>query len=605
MNRTTTMAFCREPMTLASCSGRIDDSFIPNSQSRDKNYTKFPTARFFTSKDFVSCRVVRSQARDDASTFRTGFREDFVTEDSARHREWQIEVLQSELGEQKADNERFQRFYATCEKGLEEILAAELSSPLIGALQVEAGSGGVSFVGTQSTGFNANLWLRTGDHVLCELARGPLSKGSDRLDRVYDFVREAVDWSLILVDDGAAQTRAPQSAYHNSSSAGSSWGIDENNEQPLERLSETAVCSSQRYRFRKFSVQTRISNVNGIKNQSSVSTSVSNAIWDALRDACGGRWPGSPERESEVGVPLFLYVNGDEGILYRDMSGVSLHKRGYEESIDRAKSKEALAAAILTIAGWNHMVPGFGDANKNVQMKDRVFLDPFCGTGTILIQAALMACNVAPGLMRRQWPFQTWHDYDQRAWTQCRDSATSMQVSSLSGARLIGNDMNDGAIVKCKRAARAAGVLHLLDLSCEPSRYYRPPFTPSLIVTNPPCSAPLTYSSLRGEDERLLTLWRGFGQFLKSQCRGADVYVLSENDWLTQAMHLVPDRKWDMQPDKHWRGRATGRTSKTDKIFGSQERKLLHYHLQLPPRPVGDPVSALPFSPLSPKSSRS
>ena len=198
-------------MTLASCSGRIDDSFIPNLQSRHKNYTKFPTARFFTSKDFVSCIVVRSQARDDASTFRTGFREDFVTEDSARHREWQIEVLQSELGEQKVDNERFQRFYATCEKGLEEILAAELSSPLIGALQVEAGSGGVSFVGTQSTGFNANLWLRTGDHVLCELARGPLSKGSDRLDRVYDFVREAVDWSLILVDDGAAQTRAPQS----------------------------------------------------------------------------------------------------------------------------------------------------------------------------------------------------------------------------------------------------------------------------------------------------------------------------------------------------------------------------------------------------------
>lgn len=90
--------------------------------------------------------------------------------------------------------------------------------------------------------------------------------------------------------------------------------------------------------------------------------------------------------------------------------------------------------------------------------------------------------------------FQTWHDYDQRAWTQCRDVAASMQVSSLSGARVIGNDMNDGNLAKCKRAARAAGVLHLLDLSCEPSRHYRPPLTPSLVVTNPPCSAPLTYS---------------------------------------------------------------------------------------------------------------
>ena len=129
--------------------------------------------------------------------------------------------------------------------------------------------------------------------------------------------------------------------------------------------------------------------------------------------------------------------------------------------------------------------------------------------------------------------------------------------------------------------------------------------------------------SLRGEDERLLTLWRGFGQFLRSQCRRADVYVLSENDWLAQAMDLVPDRKWDLQPDKRWRGRATG--VKAEKIFGSQERKLLYYHVQLcqrqsDPSPVqkevksrmngrglpgSNPFSNLPFSPLSPKSSRS
>lgn len=90
---------------------------------------------------------------------------------------------------------------------------------------------------------------------------------------------------------------------------------------------------------------------------------------------------------------------------------------------------------------------------------------------------------------------QTWHDYDQGAWTQCRDAAASMQVPSLSGgARLIGNDMNDGAIAKCKRVARAAGVLHLLELSCGTSRHYQPPATPTLVVTSPPCSAPLTYA---------------------------------------------------------------------------------------------------------------
>ena len=200
-----TMAFRRNRTAFASCPGRIDDTFSPNWQSRHRSYTKAPTVRFFTNKDFVACRVVRRQTRYNNSAFRTGVRGICV-----REREWQIRVLQSDLGEQKADSEQVQRFYATCEKGLEEILAAELSSPLIDALQVEAGSGGVSFVGTQSTGYNASLWLRTGDRVLSELARGFLSKGSDCFDRVYEFVRKAVDWSLILVDDGVSQTRAPQ-----------------------------------------------------------------------------------------------------------------------------------------------------------------------------------------------------------------------------------------------------------------------------------------------------------------------------------------------------------------------------------------------------------
>lgn len=548
------MALCRELTSLASCSGRIDDTCIPNLQSRHRNNLKTRIARFFTKKDFVACRVARTPATDGPSS---GFKQE-----SAREREWQIRATRIDAG----GSAGFQRFYAKCEKGLEEILAAELSSPLISAALVEPGCGGVSFVGTQTTGYNANLWLRTGVSVLCELARGLLPKGSS--DRFYNFVRAAADWRLLLVDDAAAQTRISRSA--------------------------------KRYKFRKFAVQISLLNFNGIENQASVSTSVSNAIWDSLRDACGSQWPEPAEREDALSVPLFLHVDGDTAILYRDMSGVSLHKRGVGDTSGMAKVNEGLAAAVLIITGWNHMVPGFGEANKNARGKDQVLLDPFCGTGTFLIQAALMASNVAPGLMRRQWPFQTWHDYDQRVWTQCRDAAASMQVSSLSGARLIGNDMNDGAIAKCKRFARAAGVLHLLDLSCETSRHYQPPFTPSLVVTNPPCSAPLTYSSLRGEDERLLTLWQGFGQFLKSQCRGADVYVLSENDWLTHAMHMVPDRKWEMQPDKQWRGKLTGR--RNEKIFGSQERKLLHYHVQFR-RAQGDPLSVIPFSSLSPKSS--
>lgn len=106
---------------------------------------------------------------------------------------------------------------------------------------------------------------------------------------------------------------------------------------------------------------------------------------------------------------------------------------------------------------------------------------------------------------------------------------------------------------------------------------------------------------MRGEDERLLTLWRGFGQFLKSQCRGADVYVLSENDWLAHAMQMVPDRKWAMQ-GREKKSKTAGRRNERNS-FGSQELKLLHYHVQPRGRAQGDPLSVLPFSSLSPKAS--
>lgn len=147
-------------------------------------------------------------------------------------------------------------------------------------------------------------------------------------------------------------------------------------------------------RFRKFAVEIRLQNFAG--DQITVSTSVSNAISDSLRAACGDQWPRAADREEAVSVQLVFHVDRDTAVLYRDMSGA---KQGY------AQSKDELAAAVLTIAGWNPTVPGFGEANKNMNT-DRVLLDPFCGTGTLLIQAALMASNVAPGLLRQHWPFQ-------------------------------------------------------------------------------------------------------------------------------------------------------------------------------------------------------
>lgn len=104
-------------------------------------------------------------------------------------------------GSGSGHTESLQKFFATCAPGLEDVLVAELSSPLIGALQIEPGSAGVSFMGTRTTGYKANLWLRTAVRVLVELASGPLSFRRGKFDPVYEFMRDAVDWPSILVAD--------------------------------------------------------------------------------------------------------------------------------------------------------------------------------------------------------------------------------------------------------------------------------------------------------------------------------------------------------------------------------------------------------------------
>lgn len=90
--------------------------------------------------------------------------------------------------------------------------------------------------------------------------------------------------------------------------------------------------------------------------------------------------------------------------------------------------------------------------------------------------------------------YQTWHDFDQAAWKRCRDTAVAAQVSSLRGVKLLGNDIHEGALSLCKRDAQTAGVLHLLDLSCNDCRDYQPSAVPSLVVTNPPWGSRLTDS---------------------------------------------------------------------------------------------------------------
>ncbi|KAL2636427.1 hypothetical protein R1flu_007906 [Riccia fluitans] len=444
---------------------------------------------------------------------------------NGRHRAQSFKSAESERA--ASSSGKIEKFFATCAPGLEEIVAAELCSSAIGAGSVQIGSAGVSFCGTKRTGILANLWLRSGIRVLIELASAPLT-GRRRADPVYEFVRSAADWPTLLVDNDFGTT------------------------------------PSRVLKFRTFSVNSRVYDCEGISNSLFASVRAKDAICDALKDACGGRRPDPPkDGVASADMPLFLSLYRNRGVLYRDMTGVSLHKRGYRDIKHRAGLNEAIAAGLLTVAGWNTHIPGFGLANRNAGGSSKVLLDPMCGSGTFLIEAALMALNSAPGLMRTQWPFETWHDFDPSVLKACREEAIAAEVIPPKHLKLVGNDIHEGALSLCEKDARAANVLHMLDLSCKDCKEFVPRLKPSLVVVNPPWGARL--EGKRGSDyESLLTTWRNLGKFLKSRCSDADVYVLSGNPGVTQALHMKADKKWAF-------------------TVGGVDCRVMHYHV-LPPK---------------------
>ncbi|KAH7387880.1 hypothetical protein KP509_16G046600 [Ceratopteris richardii] len=470
------------------------------------------------------------------------------------------------------------RFFATCAPGLEEVVAAELSSPLIAASEITPGSSGVAFTGSFRTAYNANLWLRCAVRVLVELASGPVprSRTNRRSDPIYDFVREYVDWQTLLVKDDLNEDCGynPDTVHaYNDKFISSSHVRSPASRSSVSSAIHPSLSRGSPWRFRTFAVQARTRDCPQVNNSMFASIRAKDAICDSIRYSCGGAKPSPPEDGGAAAdVPLFLSIFRDTISLYRDMSGISLHRRGYRDAMHRASLNEAIAAGCLTIAGWNEDIAGFGGANSGRMKSNLSLLDPMCGSGTFLIEAALMACKHAPGLHRQRWPFHTWHDFNHTLWKECWDGAASARRTPPKGLTLMGNDIHEGALSLCMRDAATAGVDDLLDLSCKPCEDYAPHMKPSLVLVNPPWGARLGMSRA-DEPENVFPVWQGLGQFLKEQCNNADVYVLSGSSSATRGLRMKCDRKWPI-------------------VVGGIECKLLHYYV-LPPKSYVNPTAAV------------
>ncbi len=158
-----------------------------------------------------------------------------------------------------------------------------------------------------------------------------------------------------------------------------------------------------------------------------------------------------------------------------DASGALLHRRGYRQALAKAPLRETLAAAMLLASAWDPRAP---------------LLDPLCGSGTIAIEAALLARNIAPGIagaerQPRAFAFTQWPGFDLALWRQVVDDARA-QVRERSGTRIVASDRNGGAIRAAKENAARAGVLDDIEFAVRPLSAVVAPAEPGWLVTNPP-----------------------------------------------------------------------------------------------------------------------
>ncbi len=220
---------------------------------------------------------------------------------------------------------------------------------------------------------------------------------------------------------------------------------------------------------------------------SDIQSIVKKAIVERLKTVYHVEW--FPETGAEY--PIRISFMKDEATISLDTTGLSLHKRGYRTMVSKAPIKETLAAALILLTPWK---------------KDRILVDPFCGSGTFPIEAAMMAANMAPG-MNRSFTAEKWTNLlARKCWYQAIDEAEDRIDHGLTGTDIQGYDL-DGEIIRAARQnAAAAGVDHLIHFQQRPISTLSHPKKYGFLISNPP------YGERLEEKEHLPVLYREIGE---------------------------------------------------------------------------------------------
>ena len=246
-----------------------------------------------------------------------------------------------------------------------------------------------------------------------------------------------------------------------------------------------------------------------------VSYKVKDAIVDQFREKTGKR-PNISVANPDL--RLNMHIAEDQCTLSLDSSGESLHRRGYrQESVD-APLNEVLAAGMILMSGWK------GDTD---------FIDPMCGSGTLLIEAALIAKNMAPGLFRKEYAFEKWPDFDADLFDEIYNDESKEREYSH---HIYGYDIDIKAVNTALQNVKAAGLSDTITVRQQDFKDFTQPAQKSIIITNPPYGERISTPDLLGT-------YKMIGERLKHQFKGNDAWVLSYREECFDQIGLKPSIK--------------------------------------------------------------
>jgi len=362
------------------------------------------------------------------------------------------------------------KFTATCPAGVELLVAGELKEFGVVNPQIEVGT--VHWSGSLESAYRACLWSRFASRIFLQLAAFTVRNE----DELYSEGR-LFDW-LKVFDVKAT-----------------------------------------------FAINTTLSGKTLINNNRYAGLKLKDAIADHFRDKLDER---PSVQGTRPGVQLHLHLKEgrdcDEATVYLDMSGESLHRRGYRVVGSIAPLKETLAAAIVSLSGWKGEGP---------------LLDPMCGSGTILIEAAMIAGDVAPGISRPWFGFFSWNGHQPELWDSLLEEAVSREEAGLDRhwPLLLGYDSDPKAVAAARKNIVRAGLSDHIQIKQAELATLEPPEAEGTLVSN------LPFGERLSEQEVVTRLYRAFGRICKERFPDWQLAVFISNPDLTESFTLRWERR--------------------------------------------------------------